>query len=504
MQAGSEPGQLQVFPGPGELIGQQLAERYRIEQVIGVGGMGAVYRALHVVIDKLVAVKVLSPEYSGRESDSKRFMIEAQAASRIRHPNVVDITDFGYTDDGRPYLVMEYLEGQDLESLIQDRGALCFEEACSYIEQIGAALTAAHANGVVHRDMKPENCFLVQHDGGQQIKVLDFGIAKILDDHLETGERSLTGQGLIGTPEYIAPELVRGAAPDRRVDVYALGIVLYFLLTGDVPFRSGHYMETLTQQLLEDVPPIRERLHDKSTPLAVDAVVEKCLCKDPEERYQDVPAFLAALKAAAIPQQAPPWRPSKSLIFSVLGVLLLWSAYALLPWREWFEPSPPPATGIKVATPAVEIPALAGSETDTETGAEAETEVETEVGDSTTEADIAEAATAAGGEEADGTDDDIDIVDDSDDGAVELSRAALLKQLGPVRSAIRRKCKGLGLPGMSVQVKLTVKADGSVSQAAVLGTRAGSSLGTCVVRQVKKASFDGAQQSSQHRVKFRL
>ncbi len=492
MQPDSDIAGHRPFPGPEDLIGQQLADRYRIEAVIGVGGMGAVYRALHVVIDKLVAVKVLSPEYSGREVDSQRFMIEAQAASRIRHPNVVDITDFGYTDDGRPYLVMEYLEGQDLESLVRERGPLPFDQALNYLEQIGAALAAAHTNGVVHRDMKPENCFLVFHDGGQQIKVLDFGIAKILDDRLDTGDRALTGQGLIGTPEYIAPELVRGAAPDRRVDVYALGIVLYFLLTGDVPFHSGHYMETLTQQLLEEVPPIRERLGDKTTPLAVDAVIERCLCKNPDERYQDVPAFLAALQAARAPQQAPPWRPSRGLVGGLVAALVVVGAYAVLPWDDWFAEKVPPATEIKVAAPEVADAATTAN------------------GTSGTGEDESSAGTTSEAVIVDETDDESSTTDEEEDAGAqdelpsELSRADLSRQLGSVRSAIRRKCKGLGLPGMSIPVKLTVTPAGKVSQATVLGNRAGSSLGSCVVRQVRKGSFDPARNPSQHRVTFRL
>ncbi|MGB1013878.1 MAG: protein kinase domain-containing protein [Nannocystaceae bacterium] len=499
MQAGSERGRPQVFPGPEALIGLQLADRYRIDEVIGVGGMGAVYRAHHVVIDKKVAVKVLSPEYSGHESDSKRFMIEAQAASRIRHPNVVDITDFGYTDDGRPYLVMEYLEGEDLESLVAHRGALPFAEALDYVEQIGAALAAAHSNGVIHRDMKPENCFLVRHDGGQQIKVLDFGIAKILDDHLETGERSLTGQGLIGTPEYIAPELVKGAAPDCRVDVYALGVVLFFLLTGEVPFSSGHYMETLTQQLLDEVPPLRPKLKDPTTPVAVDAVVVRTLSKDPDTRFQDIPAMLAALREAASPPAAVAWRPTKGLVAAVGLVVLAIVVYATLPWAQWFRPKVPLASEVIVA-PVASDTGSTTSEGDTTTDATSEesTTAEATEGSATLTDDASGSTTATTASDA------VSEPERTEDLPQELERSALAKQLGKVRSAIRRKCKGFGLPGMSVQVKLTVAADGSVAHVAVVGKRAGSSLGSCVNRQVRRASFTAAQSASKHRVNFRL
>src|SRR5215468_7731814 len=208
------------------LVGSVLAERYRIEKKLGEGGMGAVYLAKHVILEKIVALKILHDEYARRRELVERFLHEAKAASRIRHEHVIDITDFGETQNKNVFFAMEYLDGHDLASEL-DRGQIPWPRIKSISLQICAALQAAHEAGVIHRDLKPENIYLIERLGNPDyVKVLDFGVAK-LTELSEGGERRLTRTGMVfGTPEYMSPEQARGEKPDSRVDVYAAGCIL--------------------------------------------------------------------------------------------------------------------------------------------------------------------------------------------------------------------------------------------------------------------------------------
>jgi hypothetical protein len=245
-------------PTPGEaLIGTVLAGRYRIEKLLGTGGMGAVYRAEHVHMRKAVAVKVLHREMTLFPEVVARFEREAVAAGRIEHPNVAAATDFGRLEDGSFYLVLEYVEGRSLSKLIEELERVPEERALHITRQIAAALSAAHAAAIVHRDLKPDNVMLVEREGVQDfVKVLDFGIAKV---NVEGGgeQPALTQAGTVfGTPEYMSPEQARGDLVDARADLYTVGMILYEMLAGQSPFKDDDLVVILTRQLTMEPPPL--------------------------------------------------------------------------------------------------------------------------------------------------------------------------------------------------------------------------------------------------------
>ena len=275
------------------LLGRVLSERYRIISKLGEGGMGVVYLAEHVVIEKKIALKVLFPDLTRRKDLVQRFLQEAKSASRIGHENVIDITDFGQSAEGYVFIAMEYLSGQDLGSLLKVTGPMTWTRAQPIVVQIVKALRAAHERGIVHRDMKPENIFIVQRDDGREfVKVLDFGIAKVLG--LDEDAPRLTRTGMIfGTPEYMSPEQAQGQSVDHRVDIYAVGCILYHLLTGDVPFRAESFMGILSKHMVE--APEAPRLRNPSIDEHVEAVILHAMEKDPAMRFQSMGEFLRAL-----------------------------------------------------------------------------------------------------------------------------------------------------------------------------------------------------------------
>ncbi|MBA3500832.1 MAG: serine/threonine protein kinase, partial [Deltaproteobacteria bacterium] len=268
-----------------DLIGIEVDGRYRVIELIGEGGMGKVYLAEHVEIGKRVALKVLHPSYSRMPDLVERFRREARAASKIGHPNIVDVTDSGTTGDGSVYFVMEYLEGVELGSIIEREGALDVSRALKIASQICRALAAAHAQGIVHRDLKPENVFLITRDGAADVvKVLDFGIAKTTEAEAAR-ERRLTSPGMaMGTPEYMAPEQAAGRAADARCDVYALGAICYEMVTGIPPYSGDNFMEILTKKATQDPPPpisVRPELAPQVSDLVMAA-----MARNPDDRPQ--------------------------------------------------------------------------------------------------------------------------------------------------------------------------------------------------------------------------
>jgi serine/threonine protein kinase len=272
------------------LIGVILNDRYKILRRIGEGGMGIIYEAEHLLIEKRVALKALREDISSRQGVLERFRREARSASRIGNPHIVDISDFGETPSGAAYYVMEMLEGEDLADILFREGKLDPARAVKIACQICEALGAAHSKGIVHRDIKPENIFITRRDGGDFVKVVDFGVAKMTDIEL-TGkpQRKLTKTGLIfGTPEYMSPEHARGLQLDHRVDVYALGIILYESLSGRVPFEGGNFMEVLTKHWTESVPSFSAASPSLHLSDALENVVFKALDKDPRQRYQSM------------------------------------------------------------------------------------------------------------------------------------------------------------------------------------------------------------------------
>jgi len=263
-------------------IGRIIENRYRIIRKIGEGGMGTVFLAEHVEIGKSVAVKILHPFFSGQQQLVERFRREARAASKIGHPNIVDVTDFGATEEGCAYFVMEYLEGIDLADVLIHEKRIDVERALRISVQICRALAAAHSTGVIHRDLKPENIFLVAREGQADfVKVLDFGIARSLTG----GSRRLTNPGMaMGTPEYMAPEQSDGAPADERTDIYAVGALLYEMLTGLAPHASTGSPEELLQRKKRLPLPLREL--QPEIPEAIDGAVLRALEPNPDRRAQ--------------------------------------------------------------------------------------------------------------------------------------------------------------------------------------------------------------------------
>jgi serine/threonine-protein kinase len=272
------------------LVGAVLAGRYVVKSRIGEGGMGLVYEGLHRDIDKQVAIKVLRDDLSRRPDVVARFRQEARSASRIGHENIVDISDFGETTRGASYFVMEFLDGEDLANVLGRDVTVEAERACAIVLQCCRALSATHAKGIVHRDIKPENIFLTKRDGVDDfVKIVDFGIAKMSDIETDGAPgRKLTKTGMIfGTPEYMSPEQAAGKELDHRVDVYALGIILYECLAGRVPFEGDTFMGVLTQHLFAELPPIFEVNPNATVSRELELVIRKALAKDPDDRYQD-------------------------------------------------------------------------------------------------------------------------------------------------------------------------------------------------------------------------
>ncbi len=280
------------------LIGAVVGERYRIVSRLGAGGMGAVYRAQHTMMRKELAIKVLRPELGGLDEFVRRFEREADSVSRLAHPNIISVTDFGRTGTGALFLVMELLAGQSLTSAIA-RGPMPSARALSIIRQILRALHHAHGSGVVHRDLKPDNVMLVElGDETDVVKILDFGIAKVTEP--EAGKETLTQAGVIfGTPEYLSPEQALGESVDARADLYAAGVILFEMLTGRRPFDSEDKIKILSMHLSQ--PPPRPSVVAPRADIApaFERVVLQALEKSRERRFEDAAAFLQALDDAA-------------------------------------------------------------------------------------------------------------------------------------------------------------------------------------------------------------
>lgn len=285
--------------GPDPLVGRVINDRYRIVSTIARGGMGKVYRAEQQPLGRLVALKVLNPSYTGENDPEfhKRFFLEASIASKLTHPNTVTIFDYGKTDDDIYYIAMELLEGRTLHRALRDEGPFEPERAMHIGRQICRSLREAHGLGVIHRDLKPANVYLVQHgDESDFVKVLDFGLVKNVEDKGE----ELTQTGLfMGSPKYMSPEQIRGDQVDARVDVYALGVIMYEMLTGKVPFDRPNSVNILMAHIQEEVPPMSVHNENVRVPQALEAVVRKCMAKSKEERYASMDEVLAALKSCS-------------------------------------------------------------------------------------------------------------------------------------------------------------------------------------------------------------
>jgi serine/threonine protein kinase len=281
--------------------GTRVGGRYVVKERIGSGGMAQVYRGEHTTIARQVAIKVLAAAYSKHPATVVRFLQEARAASQVAHENVVEVTDFGETETGQPFIVMEYLAGESLAATMVAEGPFEWSRAQPILLQILAALCAAHDHRVIHRDMKPGNCFRIERMGTVDfIKVLDFGIAKVLRED-GTGI-TLTQQGTVmGTPDYMAPEQCRGTKVDARSDLYAVGVMAYEMLTGKLPFRADEAVDVMHMHVFEPPPPMREVAPHVEVPARVEALVRKVLAKDPDQR----PASAGDLARALLSEGEP-------------------------------------------------------------------------------------------------------------------------------------------------------------------------------------------------------
>ena len=269
------------IPPPGALVGG----KYRLDRLLGHGGMGVVYSATHTLLDVPVAVKVLTATGS---NTIRRFMNEARAAARIQSEHVTRVSDFGTTDSGQPFMVMELLEGEDLDDMLKRRKVLPIEEAVDYVVQALAGMSEAHALGIVPRDLKPKNLFLTWRAGRPRVKVLDFGISKDLGEDSSIS----TAGNVLGSPVYMAPEQLRGGKVDARTDLWAAGVLLYQLTTGARPFGEGE--RSVFASVLEDEPPPLRSVRP-DVPEAFEAVVMKCLHKKPDERWSTAAELVDAL-----------------------------------------------------------------------------------------------------------------------------------------------------------------------------------------------------------------
>jgi serine/threonine-protein kinase len=284
---------------PDSLVGATLAGKYRIDARLNEGGMGTVYRGTHVLMDKTVAIKVLRPSLAADEKIVARFSREARAASRISHPNALSVTDFGEDESGHVFLVMEYLSGKTLKHVIRDEGPLPLARVVDITRQVGDALNAAHEQGVVHRDLKSDNIMLVDTMAGDHAKVLDFGIAKINEPEGNNVDTGLTAPNLvIGTPQYMSPEQCsQDVEIDARSDIYSLGVILFEMLVGHVPFSGDSPTMVMMKHLQEPVPSVMEERAD--IPASVGRVVLRAMAKVRDNRYQTVAELIEDLTIAA-------------------------------------------------------------------------------------------------------------------------------------------------------------------------------------------------------------
>jgi serine/threonine protein kinase len=291
---------------------------YRLVELLGKGGMGVVYRVEHVYMGTPAAIKILHDRHAGESEAIERFLQEARAAASIRHPNIVDCTDFGETADGLCYFVMEHIEGRPLDQLMEEEAPLPLIRAINIVNQIGRGVGAAHERGIVHRDLKPENVMVQKRSGRRRIvstvwedgepqyrigtetsydfvKVLDFGVAKVHGSGLGPAHTTFSGH-VVGTPDYMAPETVRGRPTDHRIDIYALGVMFYEMVTGCRPFDCATAVETMAAHAAQPVPSPRLRNPKAQVTEAAERLIQRAMAKSPDDRPDSMEAFLAELQ----------------------------------------------------------------------------------------------------------------------------------------------------------------------------------------------------------------
>ncbi len=298
-------------------IGREiLGGQFQILQKIGTGGMGSVYKASQPEMNRMVAIKILHPKLAGRKDLVSRFRREARAMSQLTHPNTVKVFMYGeLEDDGSLYIVMEFLEGRNLNQTVRKGGPLPPDRAIPVLVQVCGALHEAHQMGIVHRDLKPENIFLSEQRGLKDYpKVLDFGLAKVTERQMRPGSVILTQEGMVfGTPEFMSPEQAQGKNLDARSDLYSLAVILYEVLTGKLPFNAKTPMEYIQKHVMEPPILLNQRVPGKAFPPGLEAVLNKAIAKKPDDRYQTAEEFANALKPfASATVDASPQPPATS------------------------------------------------------------------------------------------------------------------------------------------------------------------------------------------------
>jgi len=331
-------------------LGATIDGRYKVEALLGEGGMGVVYRCVHTIIGKKVAMKVLRADLARDPEVTERFLNEAKSASTIGNAHIIDISDFGQFQDGATYFVMEFLVGQPLTRIVDGGRAVPVARIIHVARQLAEGLSAAHAADIVHRDLKPDNIFLIDRGGEKDfVKILDFGIAKVSSE----GAKLTRAGAVFGTPHYMSPEQAAGQPVDHRGDIYSFGVILYELASGRVPFDADNFMGILTQHMYKAPVPIRALLPEpQDVPPGLEAIVLKCLSKRPEHRYQSMDELIAdldKLKAGLVPAAVPEMM-SRSGGFNVPA------DYFAKPQM----PEPMPASPASARTPGSKWPLIAG------------------------------------------------------------------------------------------------------------------------------------------------
>jgi serine/threonine-protein kinase len=281
-------------------IGREiLGGQFRVLEKVGTGGMGSVYKASQPAMNRMVAIKILHPKLAGRKDLTSRFRREARAMSQLTHPNTAKVFMYGEAEeDGSLYIVMEMLEGKNLNQTVRKEGPMPTERAIPILIQVCGALQEAHDLGIVHRDLKPENIFLSKQGGIIDYpKVLDFGLAKVTERQMQPGSVILTQEGMVfGTPEFMSPEQAQGRVLDARSDIYSLAVILYEVLTGKLPFSARTPMEYIQKHVMEPAIPLNDRVPDRKFPKGLEEVLARALMKKPDERFQSAAEFGEALR----------------------------------------------------------------------------------------------------------------------------------------------------------------------------------------------------------------
>jgi serine/threonine protein kinase len=346
------------------MIGREIAGRYRIQSKLGEGGMGAVFKAEQISLKRTCAVKLLRPDVASSALLLRRFNAEAEAVAKLSHPNTVNIYDFGQDTDGTLFIAMEYVEGNSLREVIQSDAPLSIKRALSIAAQICASLVDAHSQGIIHRDLKPDNVML--QDRGRQrdvVRVLDFGIAKLRDDTRSTQAAMTQAGDMLGTPQYMAPEQIRAEQIDGRTDIYALGCMLYEMITARLPFEAPTIMALLSKHLIEHPPSPSQRRPDLGLPPAIDELVMTAMAKEVNARPPTMEAFGERIAAylATLPADSGQGTAQRS---AVVGVP--YNPSSGYPSQPAFTPPPPPAGfAPSVPPPAYPAPTVATAHSQT-------------------------------------------------------------------------------------------------------------------------------------------